>query len=341
MKYPPYLFKYLPVENITKDLLEKLFSEPDEAVIYWPKGNEISSYTNCKYWVSVQQILKYKLYITHYVLLNDPCECQINIDFSSGVSDRIIDDCYKSQTWNISFDKFKKDILSACEEKVKLKIPNWGEKLPLGIFSLAEDPSNIRMWSHYGNNHQGLCIAFEINWKLMKEELKKTDSNENIEKVLGNHGCWLGKLIDSEVFWMAFQKVHYSESPNMISAEQFMRAHYDEEYKKELAWELSKIKYKGWEYEQEWRLVSPNQYSHDEKDLFPLDILKYIRPCGIILGCKMEESLKKTVKKYFQDECKIIDLKFFNHEKHGFKFLLQHDKDQINILKNPVLEEVF
>lgn len=30
-----------------------------------------------------------------------------------------------------------------------------------GVFSFAGDPRNILMWSHYSNNHTGLCIQFE------------------------------------------------------------------------------------------------------------------------------------------------------------------------------------
>lgn len=31
-----------------------------------------------------------------------------------------------------------------------------------GIFSLAMEPDNYLMWSHYGNSHKGFCIGYEI-----------------------------------------------------------------------------------------------------------------------------------------------------------------------------------
>ena len=31
-----------------------------------------------------------------------------------------------------------------------------------GVFSFAGDPRSILMWSHYGANHEGLCIQFEV-----------------------------------------------------------------------------------------------------------------------------------------------------------------------------------
>ncbi len=42
----------------------------------------------------------------------------------------------------------------------------------VGIFSLSEDPLNMLMWSHYGDNHNGLAIGFEAieGSDLAKEE---------------------------------------------------------------------------------------------------------------------------------------------------------------------------
>jgi len=43
-----------------------------------------------------------------------------------------------------------------------------------GIYSLSETNDSIIMWSHYGQNHEGICIGFD------KEDLKKT---KNLVKV--------------------------------------------------------------------------------------------------------------------------------------------------------------
>lgn len=32
-----------------------------------------------------------------------------------------------------------------------------------GIFSLTEDPSNILMWTHYADNHSGICVGLDSN----------------------------------------------------------------------------------------------------------------------------------------------------------------------------------
>lgn len=49
-------------------------------------------------------------------------------------------------------DELKKEFEASYQENIK----------KVGVFSFAGDPKNILMWSHYAQNHTGICIQFEL-----------------------------------------------------------------------------------------------------------------------------------------------------------------------------------
>lgn len=87
-----------------------------------------------------------------------------------------------------------------------------------GVFSLSEPNNNILMWSHYADEHRGLCLEFE-----------RTDSND-----LGNPDHCIPVIYDDEL--PAF-KAEDLTTPGSIS-------------------KILTAKGRFWDYELEWRIIS-------------------------------------------------------------------------------------
>ncbi|WP_417327792.1 DUF2971 domain-containing protein [Halarcobacter sp.] len=162
-----------------------------------------------------------ELYFSSFRGFNDPFDC--NLDFK-------IDDDYTSE----DIDKFKNRIserrkipkskldkgLSLEEYAKELKGYILDMKEKSGILSMSCNCKNILMWSHYADNHKGLCFGFSF------------DSQDK-----------------------CFSKgspVKYSNDDEYLPINVFAV-----EYEKELT-RLFTIKSKYWEYEEEFRFITIN-----------------------------------------------------------------------------------
>lgn len=125
------------------------------------------------------------------------------------------------------------------------------------IFCLSRNGRQIQMWSHYAKNHKGLCLEFD---------------DDLLCQSLGN-----------------IYVVHYLQEPYIVRLEQ------PNELNEDILFGILCTKEKGWEYEQEIRLLrSPQEgcenknYPFDKKALKTIyfgshctsrNIKKYIRLC--------------------------------------------------------------
>ncbi len=88
---------------------------------------------------SLSIISKNEVYFSRPEELNDPFECQARVDTS---------------TLRAQFSELKHEDVE-LEEAIRR---DWRRKLR--VFCLCEMFSNQLMWSHYADNHRGICIGF-------------------------------------------------------------------------------------------------------------------------------------------------------------------------------------
>jgi Protein of unknown function (DUF2971) len=124
-----------------------------------------------------------------------------------------------------------------------------------GILSLSELGDNILMWSHYAQQHKGICIEFE----------------RNSSNFLGNQLYTL--------------PVRYSIKAPIINAKSYRHATKDEQNEMELSLVLTKAS--DWTYEREWRAIKIELAD----SIQPLDC----RIASITLGLRTEEDAKSHV----------------------------------------------
>lgn len=91
---------------------------------------------------------------------NDPFDCQLTpiVDFSDYEIDCFLDRLPIDAVERV---KVKNTILADPDNfrEILIKHINFESK---GVLSLSKEPDNIILWSHYADNHEGVCLKFDI-----------------------------------------------------------------------------------------------------------------------------------------------------------------------------------
>lgn len=71
--------------------------------------------------------------------------------------------------YNVSDNPFKEpsDITNSLFSSIKAEVE--GPEIDAGICCFSEVPDSLPMWAHYGDNHRGICIAYETTPELFTE----------------------------------------------------------------------------------------------------------------------------------------------------------------------------
>jgi hypothetical protein len=112
----------------------------------------------------IDSINKQEIYVPSYSSLNDPYETIYNYkpyqSYTAAEKQKLADidkECIPG------FENFGADLCKDMEaidsgmNELKQEIIN----CDFGIFSLSEYNDNILMWSHYGDEHKGVCIGYD------------------------------------------------------------------------------------------------------------------------------------------------------------------------------------
>ena len=131
--------------------------------------------------------------------------------------------------------------------------------LPLGVSCFSEYKDKILMWSHYADNHKGICLKFDV--------LKDTAfffSGDNSKSTVA-----IGKMIYSPKDYSHLNANEILKQNLIVKVVPF-------------------TKYEDWAYEKEVRIISTKS-----------GIIQYNKSAlvEINFGCKIDESTIQTVKK--------------------------------------------
>ncbi len=108
---------------------------------------------------TLKTILDREIYFAKPSEFNDPFDSRSNIIYEGGH-----DDWYK---FAIRIGRPHEEANSFADRMVKLKITKLPEEAKKvddennRIYSLSKIPDNIIMWSHYAEQHNGICLKFE------------------------------------------------------------------------------------------------------------------------------------------------------------------------------------
>ena len=115
--------------------------------------------------------LKDELYFPHPDQINDPFDCKVPPTFFENISKKEILSCLNNKLPRFAPDldletiEMLKNVVRSgdvkiiCQE-IKNKFKE-GKYRNVGVLSFSEKNLDIRMWSHYSDSHQGICIGFD------------------------------------------------------------------------------------------------------------------------------------------------------------------------------------
>jgi len=225
-------------------------------------------------------LVKSRLWLSSPDDFNDPYDMSANIVVSTDARERSkrFNTLLKEQ--GVPFAKRKLELIELTKNpKDFQKIIDVSYKKNIkavGVFCFAGNAKDILMWSHYADNHKGICIQFEVarDFSMLSQAVSITYSPD-YPKV-----NWPGNYLDS-------------------LAEAILR------------------KYKGWEYEDEHRIVRPKEaYTHLKID--PQAVV------GVIMGCRVSSEHRKVIEEILEErrETGGPPVRLFTAREHKTKYKL-------------------
>lgn len=133
----------------------------------------------------------------------------------------------------------------------------------LYLKSFSEDKDNLLMWSHYADNHKGMCIEYDLVNILNQVYENKVDSGilYHLFPVVYLENRVDDKEAVSNLKYAAKSIGEYKYDLNNNNC------HADTEWHEDIK-SMFLIKSKNWEYEKEWRVaVTFTQINEDSKDV--------------------------------------------------------------------------
>jgi hypothetical protein len=138
------------------------------------------------------------------------------------------------------------------------------------------NPNSVVMWSHYANQHTGICVEFCGSSMLSSEKfLKLVHPVRYVEKLFDLVQAFLPLIPEIDLDGLSVP----TESGGNHDCWPILAACY---------------KSKEWQYEKEWRLVSTDA-DHRKEPKFSLNACG-IKPSRIILGTKIDRANRAAIK---------------------------------------------
>lgn len=197
---------------------------------------------------------------------NDPFDCKFQVKLAGSKRER-------DQYGNYLLEKHaphlkKKERLSLVhKESMKSGDPNFEKMVndefrhsieTFGICCLSAVEHNVLMWSHYADAHHGFCLKFS-------SDLHVVNGKGNKRRI--------------DPFRVMYSSSHPVVYPMHRGLAEVAKAVF--------------TKAKAWDYEKEWRIISPSGRGPHP---FPRECLT-----GIIFGCRMKDKHKEMIRLWCKD----------------------------------------
>lgn len=250
-----YFYKYRPL----------LIPNPND-----PKSNIIDEHT--------LGLLEHgELYFSKPSKFNDPFDCRIEYDsnISLEIFEKILAKSKLSEKQKYEYiEKFKQnpqEIISQLNESFQFD--------HLNIFCLTKDEKNILMWSHYAQNHTGICIGFKAylfhgSYIIKTKEIYTNDDYTNPDNFNDNK-------------YIILTRIKYRN--NMPSKYKIAQDDYDALVK------FTTHKAPQWGYEQEYRVIIPNKFLRERIKRKQIICVEKTEIGEILFGIKTPDHIKEKI----------------------------------------------
>ncbi|RID85315.1 DUF2971 domain-containing protein [Peribacillus asahii] len=147
------------------------------------------------------------------------------------------------------------------------------------VTCFTEDPFNMPMWAHYGDNHEGICVEYDLTQLPYGSDF--------------SNGLYPVGYEDKRYDVTNLLKMTFEEEPNQKLALLFF---------------LMLLKHKSWSYEKEWRIILPDERHNGGLENFP------IKPTAVYFGLNSSQEEIENAKLKLDKDIKFIKLNMHNSE---------------------------
>lgn len=258
----------------------------------------------------LKNYMNQKVWFTRLGDFNDPFEGRLQFKMADPEqilkNDKLLNKYYelfKSEYPDLTIEYFKDELRKPDAKNYIGKIVKQNDRfLDHGAICLTGTNSNMPMWAHYANNHQGYCLVFEIDLNFIREKIRKSlismypqysKISYDFERYFRNVFEPGQDISEQDVLVITqpaddpdktiyFFKVRYSDTPSSVMEVNLNDFLYERE--KHILLNSAGLKFKQWEYEQEYRLL----VNANSKVCGLMDLRGYpfIKITGVILGEK-------------------------------------------------------
>lgn len=225
--------------------------------------------------------------------LNDPYEIQLFYDIEKIAKEFSFKNrkVIKKEVNGAEIEaEYYKDMEPDDKKELNDKIHKLNEdiKNKLSIFCLAERNDINPMWAHYADNHEGICIEYDL----------KKYENTFLKTI-----CFPINYVEkNDVTEDLISLVVYKNLENTI-----------------FLLKVATTKSKDWEYENEWRIVFIENDCNYTDFYTNKHYTTFIKPKSIYLGLKIGKNIKKEI----MDICKFRKINLYQMVKKDHNFILK------------------
>ncbi len=126
---------------------------------------------------TLDELINYYFYFSPVTSLNDPFEFSLNWDEYYTNPKSFMAQAYPEHDHDMNWEIIKKETSEGCRIKFSEKFEQYKKS---GVCCFTEFPLNILMWSHYSQNHTGVCIGYDVNKIPEKNKLIKVNYSDSI-----------------------------------------------------------------------------------------------------------------------------------------------------------------
>ena len=243
-----------------------------------------------------ESIQESKLFFSHPASFNDPLECTIPITIENhdkkqkeyaAYLESIISKRVGSRN---DESKRSKRIYEASEYGISL------ENCLVACFS--KDGNNQLMWSHYADQHKGVCLCYELP-DTPEEFKRQIEWSEQINSIKSDYG--LEVYGDSVDYQKKRPSLHISNTSLPVDKWSF-----DSDY---AIRDAIFTKPECWMYEKEWRLALITPWASEKRFAAGIDTSNYYATLprewlkSVTFGLRLEKEYCEKIKSIFKDNC--------------------------------------
>ena len=211
---------------------------------------------------NVETVFNNKMWYSAPVCFNDPYDCDFAIDETAAIDSLLCSIASEnnikrgSAAWENALIATKKGFPSFRNEITSMRSS-------MGVACLSENYDTVLMWSHYANNHKGMCVEYSLNdfvrgLRFTPIPVIYTKEKSVLKRLRINN-------VDEDILDFFLKSIVHKDAV--------------------------------WEYENEWRIVRDNKACGEQWDNKNRGaLLDSVRPESVILECNAEPHFEEVIK---------------------------------------------